>query len=44
MDPDWVMNETSDMGRQLLFAFSQKEIEEENEANKKSKSPGKRGG
>lgn len=43
MDPDWVMNETSDMGRRLLFAFSQREIEEVNEKIKKQNTPGKGG-
>lgn len=45
MDPDFVMNKTSDMGRGLLFAFSQHEVEEENKAAKKNKrNSHKRGG
>lgn len=41
MDPDFVMSRT-DMGRKLLFAFSQFEIDEENKRKKEADK--KRGG
>lgn len=44
MDPDYVMSR-SDMGRRLLFAFSQYEIEQEEKARKKAaQNKPKRGG
>lgn len=45
MDPDFVMtgsNVRTDMGRRLLFTFSQNEVKEQNEDRKKP--PGKGGG
>lgn len=45
MDPDFVMSR-SDMGRRLLFAFSQYEIEQENKKKREAenKANRKRGG
>lgn len=43
MDPDFVMNKTSDMGRKLLFAFSSYEIEQEDKAKKEADRKSKRG-
>lgn len=44
MDPDYVMSR-SDMGRRLLLAFSQYEIEQEEKVKKQNQSkPRKRGG
>jgi hypothetical protein len=46
MDPDFVMSR-SDMGRKLLFAFSEYEAEQEKKAREKTereRKKGKRGG
>ena len=43
MDPDFVMSR-SDMGRRLLFAFSQYEIEQENKKRREAENKANRRG